>query len=121
MTTVRAVRWTVRAQRELDLIQKQIAIDAPQAAEKMRHRLVEATDSLAAFPDIGRTHGETRLLVTVRPYVIRYRVRPEAVVIPRDSPWGSHTPLNPNGTNRALAARRPSPHRPCALYPNCLA
>ncbi len=81
MTVLRAVRWTVRAQRDLDLIQEQIAFDAPQAAEKMRRRLVEATDSLAGFPDIGRVHGETRLLVTVRPYVIRYRVRPEAVVI----------------------------------------
>jgi plasmid stabilization system protein ParE len=81
MTVVRAVRWTVRAQRDLDLIQEQIAFNAPQAAENMRRRLVEATDSLSGFPDIGRAHGETRLIVTVRPYVIRYRVRPEAGVI----------------------------------------
>jgi plasmid stabilization system protein ParE len=36
---------------------------------------------LASFPNAGRSEGEIRVLVTVRPYVIRYIVRPEAVVI----------------------------------------
>jgi plasmid stabilization system protein ParE len=81
MTSPRPVLWTARALDDLDLIHAQIAAERPMVAERMKRRLVEAADMLESFPEVGRAQGDTRILVTVRPYVMRYRVNPEAVVI----------------------------------------
>jgi len=54
----------------------------PQAARRMARRLVEAGDSLRDFPDRGRPAGdERRELVTIPPYIIRYRFDGERVFI----------------------------------------
>jgi addiction module RelE/StbE family toxin len=81
MTSPRPVRWTSRALDDLELIHAQISQERPLTAERVKRRLEEAAEGLSDFPEAGRAVGATRLLVTVRPYVIRYRVRPEAVVI----------------------------------------
>ncbi len=75
------VRWSPRAIRELDAIRELIAADRPMAAERLADRLVEAGNRLGDFPEAGRQDGTSRVLVTVRPYAIRYRVRPGVVVI----------------------------------------
>lgn len=50
----------------------------------MGERLIEAADSLAQFPERGRDAGNGRReLVTVWPYILRYRVEAERVVILR--------------------------------------
>ena len=77
------VRWTPRAVGDLDAIHEHIANDRPMVAKRMKARLVEAADSLGLFPERGREAGASRELVVVNPYVIRYRIRPEAVVILR--------------------------------------
>jgi plasmid stabilization system protein ParE len=70
-----------RALDDLELIHAQIAMARPVTAARMKRRLEEAADGLADFPEAGRAAGATPLLVTVRPDVIRYRVRPDAIVI----------------------------------------
>ncbi len=77
----RPVFWTARAKRDLDMIRAEIAKDAPIAAARFQARLVAAGESLEAFAARYRASGQARELVTVRPYVIRYRVEPEAVLI----------------------------------------
>ncbi len=53
----------------------------------LKRCLEEAAEGLADFPEAGRAAGATRLLVTVRPYVIRYRVRPDAIVVVGVASW----------------------------------
>jgi plasmid stabilization system protein ParE len=47
----------------------------------MASRLTQAGASLAQFPDRGRAARGRRELVIVRPYIIRYRVFSDRVVI----------------------------------------
>jgi toxin ParE1/3/4 len=50
----------------------------------LAERLIMVADSLAEFPERGRDAGEGRREMTiVRPYVLRYRVATERVVILR--------------------------------------
>ena len=81
MASTLPVRWTPRALSDLDGIRDYIAADRPLAAERMKRRLVEVSDRLTHFPARGRAVGASRELVVVRPYVIRYRITAEAVVI----------------------------------------
>jgi plasmid stabilization system protein ParE len=77
----RDVVWTARAKRDLDMIRAEIAKDAPIAAARFVARLVAAGESLEAFAERYRASGRAREIVTVRPYLIRYRVESEAIVI----------------------------------------
>ncbi len=77
------VIWSPRAERDLALIHDHIAADRPMAAARFAQRLREAGNRLGDFPDAGRAQGAGRVLVTVAPYLIRYRVRPDGVVILR--------------------------------------
>jgi plasmid stabilization system protein ParE len=79
--SARDVVWTARAKRDLDTIRVEIANDAPIAPARFVARLVAAGESLEAFAERFRASGQARELATVRPYVIRYRVEPEAIVI----------------------------------------
>ncbi|MDR6852441.1 plasmid stabilization system protein ParE [Sphingomonas sp. BE123] len=74
--------WTRRALIRLDLIRGYVAQFDPDASRRLARRLVEAANSLAEFPDRGRpsTRGR-RELVTVPPYVIRYKVEGNCVII----------------------------------------
>ena len=75
------VVWTLRAKRDVDAIHAWVAGEAPNAADRLKRRLVDATDSLEALPERHRRIGSTRELGLVRPYVVRYKITTEAVII----------------------------------------
>jgi addiction module RelE/StbE family toxin len=70
---------------DLRHIRDYIALHNPSAASRVAVQLVAACDRLAFLPNRGRPGRApgTRELVTVRPYVIVYRVTPGAVEIVR--------------------------------------
>ena len=80
---VRRVDWSLTATDTLEAIKAYIARDNPLAAERVGRRVIAATLMLADAPEIGRAAGPYRELTTVRPYIIRYRVETERVVIIR--------------------------------------
>ena len=74
--------WTREALASLELIRTYIHQFDPRAAQRMARRLIEAGDSLRDFPDRGRlAAGGRRELVTIPPYIIRYRFDGERVFI----------------------------------------
>lgn len=77
------VVWTDQALDQLDLIVTYVHLFDRAAAERLRSRFLSAADSLHAFPHRGRPVGDgvRRELVTVPPYVMRYRVDGEHVFI----------------------------------------
>jgi addiction module RelE/StbE family toxin len=78
------VVWTEEAVTHLEAIVEYVEAFNPAAARRLGERLIEAADSLAQFPERGRDAGEGRReLVTVWPYILRYRVEAERVVILR--------------------------------------
>ena len=77
------VVWPLRAIRELETIKGYIGAVNPLAAQRLTLRLIAAADGLAEYPDRFRASGRARELVVIRPYVIRYRVAADGVVILR--------------------------------------
>lgn len=76
--------WTAEAADNLDAIVSYIELFHPPAAERMAARLIALADSLADFPARGRDAGEERRELTiVPPYILRYRVEGERVIILR--------------------------------------
>ncbi|MDB5705708.1 MAG: type toxin-antitoxin system RelE/ParE family toxin [Sphingomonas bacterium] len=74
--------WTREALASPELIRSYIHQFDPQAAHRMALRLIEAGDSLRTFPDRGRpVSGGRRELVTIPPYIIRYKFDGERVFI----------------------------------------
>ena len=70
------VLWAPQAVSDVLRIKDYIAADNPAAALRIARELVVAADSLAMFPRRGRptTSPGYRELVTVRPYIIVYRI-----------------------------------------------
>jgi plasmid stabilization system protein ParE len=81
MPSDRPVVWTARARRELEAVRAYISAVNPIAAQRFTARLVAAAESLSVLPYRARGGAGARELVVIRPYVIRYQVRPQAVVI----------------------------------------
>lgn len=78
------VVWTREALTNIELIRAYIQQFDPGASRRMARRLAQAADSLADFPDRGRPASEGRReLVTIPPYLIRYRVSGDIVIILR--------------------------------------
>ena len=79
------VVWTRTALRGVWRAYDYIADFNPHAAAHMAEALLAAGDSLVNFPHRGRPVRGTsmRELVTVSPYIIRYRVTDERVTILR--------------------------------------
>lgn len=76
------VTWSTRALNDLDKIAAYIGIFDPEAAVRTRRELEALGNSLGDFPDRGRPSVRgTREMVTVRPYIVRYRVVREYVLI----------------------------------------
>lgn len=76
------VIWTRRALVQLELIRAYVAQFDPDAAQRLARRLMAAGNSLEAFPDRGRPASRGRReLATIPPYVIRYKVDADRVVI----------------------------------------
>jgi toxin ParE1/3/4 len=81
---LRRIVWTDEAVAHLEAIAAYVSVHDPAAAERLGRRLIELADSLADFPDRGRdAGGGKREMTTVWPYILRYRVEPERVVILR--------------------------------------
>ena len=79
-----SVGWTAEAVASLDAIRSYIGLFNPDAADRITQKLIDAANSLSSFPSRGRpVEGALRELATVPPYVIRYRVEGEMVVITR--------------------------------------
>jgi len=73
------LRWTKRAERDLDEIAKYIGQDSPAAAARVILELIEQVEAnLLAHPAIGRPGrvlGTRELMIGALPYVVPYRVR----------------------------------------------
>ncbi len=81
-TLVVQVVWTRRALEDLRAIHTYIDQFAPLAAQRMALRLKSAADWLGDSPSIGRSIGNGRReLVTIAPYLIRYRIKKDRVEI----------------------------------------
>jgi addiction module RelE/StbE family toxin len=74
------IRWTPTALHDLQSAHDYVASDKPDAAADIAEHLLEAIDALARHPHMGRKGrvAGTRELI-VRPYVIVYRVRADAI------------------------------------------
>ncbi|MDP2259236.1 MAG: type II toxin-antitoxin system RelE/ParE family toxin [Caulobacter sp.] len=78
------VTWTRRAVEDLTAIVAYISQFSPAAAQRISRLLKEAAASLAEHPDRGRlTSRGFRELVSVQPYILRYRIDAEGVRIAR--------------------------------------
>ncbi|WP_421934002.1 type II toxin-antitoxin system RelE/ParE family toxin [Phenylobacterium sp.] len=80
------LRRTPVALHDLSNVWLTIALDNPNAADRVVSRIYDAEERLADFPELGRVRPE--LLPDLRSwavgdYVILYRIEPDAVVIVR--------------------------------------
>ena len=81
---MRRIAWTALAVDDLKSIRDYIVQFNPSAAARVAQSLVTAADSLEEFADRGRTVTQHhRELLAVWPYIIRYRIESERVVILR--------------------------------------
>ena len=81
---MRSIVWTDDAVSHLESIFTYVAAFDPAAATRLAARLIEVADSLAEFSDRGRDAGRgLREMTTVWPYILRYRVEGDTVIILR--------------------------------------
>lgn len=81
---MRRIVWTEEALAKLEAIADYISAFNPAAAERLARRLIELADSLGEYSERGRNAGAGRREITiVWPYVLRYRVEAETVIILR--------------------------------------
>jgi len=81
---VRQIIWSAEALANFRSIYGYVsAFNAP-AAARLARRLQMAADSLAEHPDRGRLGARgLRELAVIHPYLIRYRIQDDAVIILR--------------------------------------
>ncbi len=90
---MRRVIWSPLAVDDLRSIRDYIGQFNPSAAARFATRLVETAESLTEFSERGRPiAGGRREMTIVWPYVVRYRVEAERVVILRTR-HGAQKPL----------------------------
>ena len=81
------LRWTRRADRDLDEIAAYIGQDSPAAAARVVLELIDQTETLLsghpALGRAGRVLGTRELVIGSLPYIVAYRVRDEAVELLR--------------------------------------
>jgi toxin ParE1/3/4 len=75
--------WAPEARRQVHEIYHYIALDNPQAADRMVTRLVAAVEKLAHFPHLGRPgrEGARELVVTGTKYIVIYKVERQEIRI----------------------------------------
>lgn len=90
------VVWTLAATRAVWHAYEYLYDFNPRAAMHLAESLFAAGDGLINFPYRGRLVPKTELrdLVTAHPYIIRYRIEGDVVVILRVR-HGSRRPTNP--------------------------
>jgi toxin ParE1/3/4 len=77
------IKWAPEARRQVHEIWHYIALDSPQAADRMVTRLTAAVEKLAHFPYLGRPgrEGARELAVSGTNFVVVYRVEGQEVRI----------------------------------------
>ena len=81
---MKKIVWTAEAVEHLEAIVTYVSVYDPAAAERLAERLIEVADSLAEYSNRGRDAGDgKREMTTVWPYILRYRVEGERVIILR--------------------------------------
>lgn len=81
---MRRIVWTAEAVANLRSIFGYVSAFNATAAARLAQRLQAAADSLAEHPERGREASfGMRELAVIYPYLIRYRVRGDAVIILR--------------------------------------
>ncbi len=78
------LRWTEKANRNLDDVEAYIAQDNPNAAIRMVLKIIRALEHLLQRPALGRPGrilGTRELVITGTPFIVPYRVRGERVEI----------------------------------------
>ena len=78
------IRWTQKANRNLDDVEAYIAQDNPDAAIRMVLKIIRVVEQLLQRPALGRpgrVHGTRELVITGTPFIVPYRVRGEVVEI----------------------------------------
>lgn len=76
------VVWPSSVLRQLSAIASSEHFDDPDAGRRLIARLWDVGQSLGNFPNRGRpAPRDTRVLTTVSPYLLRYRVRDDTVTI----------------------------------------
>ncbi len=89
------VIWSPSSLRQIEEIHDYIAGDNPAAAVKMAELLYQAGESLDTLPHRGRPVPGTRMReLIVRPYIIRYQVDGNRVLIVRVR-HGARRPTKP--------------------------
>jgi len=81
----RKIIWSPGARDDLHNLVRAIAADNPELAEQFAYRLMQQTDKLQDFPEIGRQVPEKRdpnlREIIVTPYRVIYRLRPRQQVV----------------------------------------
>jgi addiction module RelE/StbE family toxin len=81
------LRWTRRADRDLDEIAAYIGQDSPAAAARVVLELIDQTEMLLsghpALGRAGRVLGTRELVIGSLPHIVAYRVRDEAIEVLR--------------------------------------
>jgi toxin ParE1/3/4 len=81
---LKKIVWTDEAVEHLEAIVTYVSVYDPAAAARLAGRLIEVADSLAEFPNRGRDAGDgKREMTSVWPYILRYRVEVDRVIILR--------------------------------------
>ena len=80
------IRWSPEAADDLERIVERIRRDDPRAARTLANRIFERCASLQTVPNrgrIGRIAGTRELVLAPLPYIVVYRVKPDAVEVVR--------------------------------------
>ena len=85
--------WSPVSRDDLHDLVRAIAADSPQRAETFAYRLMQQTDKLRDFPEIGRQvpeqHDPNIREIIVAPYRVIYRVRHRQQVVEIARVWHS--------------------------------
>jgi toxin ParE1/3/4 len=76
--------WSALARARLREIRTYVALDKPEAAERLAMRIVAMVGALRDHPHLGRVGAEPgirELVIGRTPYIVLYHVRGERVVI----------------------------------------
>jgi toxin ParE1/3/4 len=76
--------WSPLARARLKEIRAYVALDKPEAAERLAMRIVAVVEALRNYPHLGRVSAEPgirELIVGGTPYIVLYRVQGRRVII----------------------------------------
>ncbi len=76
--------WSPVARARLQEIHAYVALDSPDAAERLAMRIVAVVEALKSHPYLGRAGAEPgirELVIGGSPYIVLYRVRGKRVTI----------------------------------------